>query len=66
MPMTTLHRALKALPRNELDSLAVDYGIDTQQQRLDIEYALLQHSRDYIGHKTLARLRKAIERERLA
>ena len=61
---TTLHRTLKALPRDELDALALDYGIHTQQQRLDIEFALLSIQHDYIERKTLARLRKAIERER--
>jgi len=64
--MTTLHRTIKALPREELDELAVDYGIDTQQRRLDIEYALLSRQHDYIAHKVLARLRKALQRESAA
>jgi hypothetical protein len=62
----TLHRTLKALPRIDLDELAVDYGIDPRQQRLDIEYALLAQQHHYIERKALARLRKAIERERAA
>jgi len=61
---TTLHRTLKALPRDELEALALDYSIVTQQQRLDIEYALLAVQHEHIERKALARLRKAIERER--
>lgn len=61
--MSTFHRALKALPREELEELALLYAIETTQRRLDVEYALLAKRHHLLEAKALALLRRAMQRE---
>jgi hypothetical protein len=62
---STLHRALTALPYDDLKILAEQHHIDLLQNRTSIEYALLAQDYPSIARKTLTMLRKAFDKERV-